>query len=279
MMPPIATACSRGLARMALRLFGAMLMTIALASPALCQGTFYTTHESSDWDVSLGVAGGMRPTFPGSDRYRAIGLPIFLIRYNDMVSLADDGLSVYWHTGNLRIGTAFTYEGGRLDHESDGIFNSGDNRLKGLGDVDSSLGIRGFVSYQFDSIYADISATKYIGPDDKGVLVSAGLSSPITIGSWIFRPYGRVTWADDNYMQTLFGVTPLQASRSIFPQFNASSGVEDASGGMTIVYRVNRHWFLGVDANATQYLSSAADSPITISNTNLQVTAGIGYHF
>jgi outer membrane scaffolding protein for murein synthesis (MipA/OmpV family) len=252
---------------------------VAFATPALCQGTFYTTREPATWDVNLGLAGGMRPTFPGSDRYRAIGLPVFLIRYNDMISLADDGLSVYWHTGNLRIGTAFTYEGGRLDHESDGIFNSGDNRLKGLGDVDSSLGIRGFVSYEFDSIYADISATKYVGPDDKGVLISAGLSAPITVGSWIFRPYGNATWADDNYMQTLFGVTPLQSSRSIFPVFNASSGVEDLSGGLTVVCRFNNHWFAAMDANVTQYLSAAADSPITFSNTNAQVTAGIGYHF
>lgn len=257
----------------------AIMVMMALVSPAHCQGTFYTTREPSGWDVNLGLAGGMRPTFPGSDRYRAIGLPVFLIRYNDIVSLADDGLSLYLHTGNLRIGTAFTYEGGRLDHEANGIFNSGDNRLKGLGDVDSSLGIRGFLSYEFQFLYADISVTKYVGPDDKGMLVSAGLSAPISTRSWIFRPYGRVTWADDNYMQTLFGVSPLQASRSIFTAFNASSAVEDASGGMTIVYRLNKHWFAAVDANVTKYLSDAANSPITISNTNAQVTAGIGYHF
>lgn len=254
-------------------------LTIALASPAFCQGTFYTAKESPDWDVNLGLAGGMRPTFAGSDRYRAIGLPVFLIRYNDMVSLADDGLSVYWHTGNFRIGTAFTYEGGRLDHETNGLFESGDNRLKGLGNVDSSLGVRGFVSYQFHSIYADISSTKYFGPDDKGLLVSAGVSAPISRKSWIFRPYARVTWADSNYMQTLFGVTAFQASHSVFTAFNAPSGLEDASAGMTVVYRLNKHWFAAVDANLTQYLSSAANSPITISNTNAQVTAGAGYHF
>jgi outer membrane scaffolding protein for murein synthesis (MipA/OmpV family) len=245
----------------------------------LAQGDFYTTREPVAWDVNLGLAGGLRPTFPGSDRYRAIGLPVFLVRYNDMISLADDGLSLYWHTGNLRIGTSFTYEGGRLDHESNGIFDSGDDRLKGLGDVDSSLGVRGFISYEFNSIYADISAKKLIGPDNKGILVAAGLSSPITTGNWIFRPYARVTWADDPYMQTLFGVTPLQSARSGFRVFNASSGVEDAAGGITIVYRLSAHWFAAVDTNVTQYLSSAANSPITFSNTNVQVTGGFGYHF
>jgi outer membrane scaffolding protein for murein synthesis (MipA/OmpV family) len=145
--------------------------------------------------------------------------------------------------------------------------------------VDSSLGVRGFVSYEFDSIYADISATKLMGPDNKGILVSAGLSAPVTVGSWIFRPYGRVTWTDDDYNHTLFGVTPLQSSRSMFRVFNASSGVEDASGGVTVIYRLSKHWFAAVDANVTQYLSSAANSPITFSNTNAQVTGGFGYHF
>lgn len=221
----------------------------------------------------------MRPTFTGSDRYRVIGLPVFLIRYNDMVSLADDGLSLYLHANNFRIGTAFTYEGGRLDHETSGIFQSGDNRLKGLGDVEASLGVRGFVSYEFRSVYATISATKYIGPDNKGLVLNADVSTPVAVGDWIFRPYARVTWADKSYMQTLFGVTPLQASRSIFPEFQSSSSIEDASAGATIIFRLSEHWFAAVDTNLTEYLNDAANSPLTISNANIQVTAGVGYHF
>ena len=74
-------------------------------------------------------------------------------------------------------------------------------------------------------------------------------------------------------MQTFFGVTPLQASRSIFPQFNAGAGLEDVNGGLTLVYLLSDHWFLGADASATQYLDQAARSPITISNTNATVAA------
>jgi outer membrane scaffolding protein for murein synthesis (MipA/OmpV family) len=80
-------------------------------------------------------------------------------------------------------------------------------------------------------------------------------------------------------MQTFFGVTPLQSSASIFPQFNAGAGLEDINGGVTVVYHLSQHWFLGADASATQYLADAAKSPITISNTNATVGAVIGYHF
>jgi outer membrane scaffolding protein for murein synthesis (MipA/OmpV family) len=80
-------------------------------------------------------------------------------------------------------------------------------------------------------------------------------------------------------METFFGVTPMQSAASIFPQFNAGAGVEDVNGGISVIYLLNRHWFLGVDASATQYVQAAARSPITISNTNDTVAAMIGYHF
>jgi outer membrane scaffolding protein for murein synthesis (MipA/OmpV family) len=80
-------------------------------------------------------------------------------------------------------------------------------------------------------------------------------------------------------MQTFFGVSPLQASRSVFPQFDAGSGPEDINGGLSIVYRLNKHWFWGADATATKYLDQAARSPITISSTNATVATVIGYHF
>jgi len=88
-----------------------------------------------------------------------------------------------------------------------------------------------------------------------------------------------MTWAGDNYMQTFFGVSRIQASGSIFPQFSAPAGLEDINGGLTIVYRLNNHWFWGADATATQYLDHAARSPITIGSTNATVATVVGYHF
>ena len=46
-----------------------------------------------------------------------------------------------------------------------------------------------------------------------------------------------------------------------------------------IVYLLTSHWFLGADASATHYLDKAANSPITICDTNTTVAAVVGYHF
>ena len=268
----------------------ALLGYFGSISSSVAQGIFYAPdHQPSAWninqkpavwDINLAVGAAMVPTFRGSDRYRATPIPLVIIRWRDTVSLGDDGLNVYWHNSKFRIGGGVSYDGGRLDHETSGILSSGDSRLKGLGTVDASVGIRGFVSYLVGPVYLDTSAVKYIGPQNKGIVVNFSASAPLALNKhFIVRPHFGVTWADDNYMQTFFGVTPLQASQSIFRQFDANAGLEDVNGGLTAVYLLNRHWFLGADASATQFLDHAAKSPITISNTNTTVAAVIGYHF
>ena len=248
---------------------------------ALAQGIFYTPQAPpAPWDINVGVGGAMRPTFLGSDRYRATPMPLVIVRWRDAISLGEDGLSLYWHHNNLRIGSGMSHDGGRLDHETSGLFDSGDNRLRGLGDIGASIGIRAFISYKVGPVYLDTSAIKYIGPDNKGILINFGASAPLMLTKrLILRPHIRACWADDNFMRTYFGITAVQSSQSMFPLFDAGAGLEDINAGLGIVYLMNKHWFVGADASATQYLGNAAHSPITIANTDEMAGAVVGYHF
>jgi outer membrane scaffolding protein for murein synthesis (MipA/OmpV family) len=268
----------------------AVISFLASISTALAQGILHTPDQQpsawntdqkpAPWDINLAAGAVMQPTFHGSDRYRITPVPLVIIRWRDTVALGVEGLSLYWHSDNLRIGGGVNYEGGRLDHEASGLLTSGDNRLKGLGNVGASVGLRGFVSYKLGPVYLDASATKYLGSQNSGILVNLGASAPLALTKrLIFRPHIAATWADDNYMQTLFGVSPLQASRSIFPRFSAGSGLKDINGGLTTIYLLNKHWFLGADVTGAQFLDHAARSPITITNTNATVATVIGYHF
>jgi len=268
----------------------AVLGYFSLVLPAHAQGVFYTpdqqpaawdvNRQPAVWDVNLAAGAATQPTFHGSDRYRVTPIPLVMIRWRDTVSLGADGLSLYWHDDTLRIGGGISYDGGRPDHATGGIFSSGDDRLKGLGDIDAAVGLRGFASYKLGSVYLDAAAVKYLGPQNKGIQVNFGASAPLALSKhFIVRPHIGASWADDNTMQSFFGISPMQASRSAFAQFHAGTGLEDVNGGLTLVYLFNDHWFLGADATATQYLGQAARSPITIANTNATVAAVIGYHF
>ena len=147
----------------------AVISFVASISTAFAQGILYspdqqpsawnTDQKPAPWDINLAAGALMQPTFHGSDRYRAMPVPLVIIRWRDTVALGVEGLSVYWHNDNLRIGGGVNYEGGRLDHESDGLLSSGDNRLNGLGNIDASVGLRGFISYKVGPVYLDTSAT------------------------------------------------------------------------------------------------------------------------
>ena len=86
-----------------------------------------------EWDLTLGGGAAVRPTYEGSDHYIASPVPFVNVIWRDTISLGVDGLSAYWRYENLRVGGGLTYATGR--YQSSGIFQQGDGRLAGMGDI------------------------------------------------------------------------------------------------------------------------------------------------
>ncbi|HEY2008931.1 MAG TPA: MipA/OmpV family protein [Rhizomicrobium sp.] len=250
---------------------------VALPSPGFAAGL--NRQQPPEWDITLGAGAVMRPTFEGSDRYLVSPIPFVQVTWDDMVSLGVGGLSAYWHHDHFKIGAGLTFDQGR-DIKKPNIFGEGDDRLKGLGKIGTALGVRGFASYQLGPVNFDVSATKFTGSPNNGVLVNFGAQAPFKIASKLMvAPHINTTWANQNYMETFFGVTPIQSRASLFPQYAAGAGVKDVMGGVNVIYHFNPHWYVAGDASVTQFLDSAAKSPVSFSNTNVMVATMVGYHF
>jgi outer membrane protein len=260
-------------------------MTLLLISSALLPAPAAALAQPSRaaapvWDVTLGVAGALRPTFEGSDRYIATPLPLVAVKWRDMISFGEGGLSAYWHRRNFRIGAGLTFDPGRKDHSTGGIFETGDDRLAGLGKIDASLGLRAFAEYRLGPLAFEVSGTKFTGGQNSGLLANLGLSMPLPLGrKLIVMPHARATWADGTYNQTYFGVTPAQAAASIFPAFNARSGVKDVRGGINLIWRFNAHWYAGADVSVVHLMGDPTRSPISISDTSATAMTMLGYRF
>lgn len=262
------------------RAAAAVAALLLVSTPALAQRGLRGEGPPKTWDISLGVGGSYRPTFEGSDRSRFKPVPVITVNWRDTITFGEGGLSLQGGRGGFRFGGGLTFDGGRKDHDTGGIFGGGDDRLAGMGNIDFALGARGFASYRLGFVNFSASATKFFGKQNDGVLASFGASAPLPLGKKLFLiPSIRASWADDKYMQTFFGVTPLQASRSIFPAFTARSGLQDVRGGANLVYRFNTHWFAAVNANVTRLVGDSAKSPISIEDTNTSVTTVLGYRF
>ena len=72
----------------------------------------------------------------------------------------------------------------------------------------------------------------------------------------------HVTWADDDYMDTYFGVSNSDSARSGLKKYSASSGIKDAGMSVTGFYRFNQTWGLAGLVGYTRMLNDAEDSPL-----------------
>lgn len=257
-----------------------LLCLMLISVSALAQGASPTTAAKSDWDVSLGAGAALSPTFEGSDRYHVLPVPLVSITYKDMISLNSTGLSAYWRTGGLRIGAGLTYNPGRDDSKDDGLFSNGDDRLRGMGDIDAALGLKAFASYRLWMLDLSAAATKYTGGDNDGVVIDLGLALPYTLFDKLtLSPHVGATWANQDYMQTFFGVTTTQAANSGFARYDADAGFKDIRAGIDANYRFDEHWFLSVRTDVKRLVGDAVDSPISFSDTGVTAATMVGYRF
>jgi len=254
------------------------------AGNSLINAIWGPATEQKEWDVTLGAGLRVGQRYEGSDDYVVSPIPFFNVCWRGFVYLGPGGLNVDIVRGqNYQFGAGLTYNPGR-DESGSSFFGTSlsgsDERLKGLGDIDPALGVRAFGSYMLGPVELKASITKYTGSQNDGLLLNLGLDLPFhPMNNLTLSPYIGTTWADDNYMQTWFGVTPQQSSRSGLSAFNAESGIKDVTAGLKATYRLNQHWFISTEVGMQHLLGDAGKSPITEVSTGATFGTVVGYHF
>ena len=231
-----------------------------------------------EWDVTLGAGAAVRPTYEGSDHYIASPVPFVNVIWRDTIALGVDGLSAYWRYQNLRIGGGLSYGTGR--QQSSGIFQQGDGRLAGMGDIPAAFALKAFADYKLGPVVLNAGLTKFTANGNDGVLVNFGIGLPYKLTeTTTVRASVSADWADQNYMQTYFGVTPTQAVNSGFAQFNAGAGIKDVNFGVGLTQQLGPHWALVANARLLRLTGDAENSPIVFSKTQALFMSAITYHF
>jgi outer membrane protein len=259
--------------------FSPLFVSVAIAAGAGLPTTLLAQDRPrAEWDVTLGAGAVLRPTYEGSDRYIVSPVPYANVTWRDTISLGMNGLSAYWRHDNLRVGGGLTFDSGR--QQNTGAFHQGDDRLLGMGDIPAALGVKGFADYKLGLVNLNASITKFTANGNDGVLVNFGVALPYKLTDTT-TVTARVSadWADQNYMQTYFGVTPTQSQNSGYSQYNAGAGIKDVGIGLGLTHRFDEHWLLAVDARVTRLTGDAENSPIVFSKTGASIMSAIAYHF
>jgi outer membrane scaffolding protein for murein synthesis (MipA/OmpV family) len=115
---------------------------------------------------------------------------------------------------------------------------------------------------------------------DGGAVVDFGLARD-------FRPSRRsyvsvgagVSWADEQYMQARFGISPEAAERSGKPAYAPGAGLRDVA--LTAQWRtdIDRNWTVWVSGGVSRLLGPAADSPLTLQAAQAAVGVGAAWRF
>lgn len=243
----------------------------------------------------VGPGIGIFPDYEGADDYSVNALPLvdigkpgafFLtgadINTND--GLASAGVTIFHvtytgksgHNAQLLMGPLARVHGGR---------DEDDNRaLDGLGDIDKSAGVGGFMALNAGPWAANLIAVPQDAGDGRdGFLVTfdatyiTSFSDDLTLSTGL-----STSWADDDYMQGYFGVTDAQTTRAGLAQFDSEAGFKDAGIQLKATYTLSKHWVVDGQVGYWRLLNDAADSPLVEdegSVNQVRSLIGLSYRF
>lgn len=217
-----------------------------------------SSEEKSNWRFTVGGGTGYAPVYDGSDKYKAIPIPVLDIDYRDELLFVNvrNGIGSYLIRGeDYKIGAALGYAPGRKEDDDK-------NNLRGMGDVDASATVSLLGEYNFGFVNASGKVTTAIS-GDYGTTATFNLGSrrPVIKNIVLSASIGT-TWADEQHMSSRFGITAGQATRSGYGQYDAKSGFKSVGFSVGATYLLTEQWNANLTFRGEKLLGDAADSPI-----------------
>ncbi|HEY6484025.1 MAG TPA: MipA/OmpV family protein [Steroidobacteraceae bacterium] len=232
-----------------------------------------------EWRVILGPAAQVQPVYDGSRAYRVQGGPVINIRYSDIAFFSTgEGLGFNFLRGDhYQVGVAVTYDLGRQEKEDFA-------NLRGMGNISAAPVGKLYASYVLSRKFPMIlrvDARQFVGGAE-GAVGDAGVYIPLPGSSKTFVMFAgpSITFADNHYLQTLYGVTPAQSAASGHPIYEIPHAGTTAAGvGFSATKFVTDHLLLNADAAINQIRGSPAHSPLIERRTQRVLALSIDYNW
>ncbi|WP_334185968.1 MipA/OmpV family protein [Novosphingobium sp.] len=235
----------------------------ALVGTALPFGAVAQAQEAADLPqaasasadhVIIGMGTAVMPVYQGADDYRVLPLPALDIAQGQFFVNLRDGAGVKAiETRDVTLGASVAMtQGYRRRDVPDGVRG-----------VDFGAGARIFGSFRAGGVTATIGGTRGFAGGTRGVTVDGSLAYPVAVSTRVMLiPAAIVTWANGKYNDRYFGISAREAAASGLSQFEAGSGFKDASGTLTIVYRLTDRLSASATGGVTSLLGDVKNSPL-----------------
>lgn len=230
--------------------------------------------SSKDFRVSIGPALISTHKYEGDSGSTSHLLPSFNLNYKDRVTFNPRGLLYsFYPDEHFTISGGLSYNFGRDESDS---YN-----LKGLGSIDETfLGIFA-VNYRLGRFLEFASRLESGIGGSYGELLLFRMSCKVArISNILFvKLVANVAYADNDYMDSFFSITPKQAANSPYQQYNADAGFKSNGIALHSIYLINKNWqMLGV-IKQSRLINDAASSPLVFRKYQDSMVVSLQYSF
>jgi outer membrane scaffolding protein for murein synthesis (MipA/OmpV family) len=225
-----------------------LLVTVCLIVPAV-----------QAEDVSIGGGIGFTPDYEGSEDYKAVPVPVADVKFENGMFMKLVGLNF---RANLlpnsmwQLGPVYNYRGAREDVEN--------NAVDDMKDVDGTSELGVFGGFMYQKWFASLELLSDMGDAHDGWYSKLkGGYNWVIDESWALSIGASATFADDDYMQTYFGVSAKDRRRSGLDRYDADAGIKDIGFNLGANRVINQNWSARGVVSYTQLLGdSSNDSPV-----------------
>lgn len=231
-------------------------------------GSKQPPEQQDDWKFTLGAGVMYMPAFVGSKDYQLIAMPNIKLEYKDrfFASPLETGFNII-DSEEWRAGLIMKFDFGRSEDDDNPFRIAGKktSALRGMGDLDATPELGGFVEYKHEPF-------SYALELRQGVSGHEGLVGEMSVnytgfteqfGKPIMYAFGpRATFADSTYNNAYFGINSSQSTNSGLARYTADSGLVSYGISAFAVMHISDSISLGVFGGYDRLGSEAADSPL-----------------
>ena len=237
-----------------------------------------TGAQAKPWDIEVGVKGSSAPPYEGSDVYRIGVSPIVNVRPADSpyrFTPPEDGATfALFVSEHFEFGPIVRFRSKRK--------NTGD--LTGLDKIKWAAEPGAYLEIWPTKWLRIRSEARHGVGGHSGIVGEVGGDVVYMSPKWDFSVGPRVGWGDKEYLQTYFGVTPIEAIRSpkIAAAYAPGAGRRYLGAEVGTAYHFNDRFRVIGNVAYHRLESKAADSPIVAiagSRNQWQASLGAAYTF
>jgi outer membrane protein len=235
---------------------------------------------SDRWKFIVGGGVINEARYPGSRYHFTRGLPLVSVSYGRFFIGAvpgggtPAGAGAYLlHTEHWAVGLDIGGDARRPRRATD------DPILRGWGDIPGTARAGIFATYTRDWLSVRGSVSDAVAHHE-GLLASLAVEAKYHATERLTLSIGpEVTWVNNQYAQTFFGINAAQSEIAGIAPYRAKSGINTLGGSAGATYMLTDHWSLGTYVSYGRLQGDAANSPVTTNKTQRTYGAFVMYRF